>query len=82
MDKGLKQYAVIEIEYFSIKELKYALENISNELAKGNNYGRKNIANAFVQYQNPISIEPEYRIEIINGQECMIFKSKMNKNGK
>jgi hypothetical protein len=82
MGNSFKKYASIHIEFDSIKELKYALSKISDEIAQGSKHDRKMIVNCFCEYQTSVLIEPDFRIEEINGKQCMIFKSKMNKHGK
>ena len=82
MGKSIKKFAIIEIEFDSGNDLKYALNEIANSIANGSTYGRKEISNSFCQYQTSIRTDPDFRIEEINGKQCMIFKSKMDKNGK
>jgi hypothetical protein len=82
MDKSMKKFAIIEIEFDSVNDLKFALSEIANEISCGKDYGRKKIAETFCQYQTTIRVEPDFRIEEINGQQCMVFQSKMNNHGK
>ena len=82
MAKGLKKMALIEIEYESIKELQFALSEIGKSIGHGTINQRQMIAHCLCQWSLHSTIEPDFRVEEINGKRCMIFKSKMNDDGK
>ena len=79
MAKSFHKIANIQIEFDSIKDLKFALNKIADDIGSGYEHDRKKIVNCFVQYETSVMIEPDFRIQEINGQQCMVFQSKMNK---
>ena len=69
---------ILEIDFATPLDLKRAMISVADSIAKGIHYDRKLFANCLVEYSIRPTDFPEYRIEEINGQRCMIFTSKMN----
>ncbi len=68
---------IIEVEFGSFKELDYVLSLAVSMAKKGINSERFKSNQCLINYQMNYTTEIDYREEVINGQLCQIFKSKM-----
>ena len=69
---------ILEVDYSTTVDLERALRSVSDAVSKGIMYERKLHANCLIEYSVYRTDFPEFTIQEINGQQCMIFKSKMN----
>tara|TARA_R110002126_G_scaffold93089_2_gene220716 strand:+ start:1430 stop:1639 length:210 start_codon:yes stop_codon:yes gene_type:complete len=68
------------MEYGDTKEGIKCIENVVKELKKcRTNYGREMINGCMIQWGIYLTNFPDYRIEIKDGETCMIIPSKINK---
>ena len=80
MSSGINKFAIIQINYKSTNELKVALDDIYHQLKFENGYCRKEVCNVVYQIHKFDHNEPDCRIEMINGQMCQVYKSKIHRD--
>lgn len=68
---------VIEAEYSNYSDFRQLVELIKLQVKFGTEYDRRSVDGAFYEAKIEFINEPQSRIEIINGQMCEVFKSKM-----
>lgn len=76
--KARKKRITLEVDYSTFLDLQIVFKKVLNHVAKGVKYDRQLISNCLTEWLIYDTEFPDYRIEKINGQNCMIFKSKMN----
>ena len=77
-----KKSIEITIDYENISDVSKVFDMIFSEIAGkrklGTLYGKRQIGSSTYNYRIRSSADYEYREEMINGNWCQIFKSKMN----
>ena len=68
----------ISIEYTSRTDLITCVQKILKDM-KYSNFDRRNEHNCIYEWGVSWTKFRDYRVEIINGERCMILSSKMNK---
>jgi hypothetical protein len=77
--KATRKSINISIEYGDINEAIQALRKVSKQIHTGQlRYDRRMQNTALVEWSISNAEPMEYREEIINGQWCQVFQSKMN----
>lgn len=72
----------ISIDAMTITEIEHALNSIKNRIGKGDQHQRYTINETVIEFMLDSYGEIEYRIELINGKLCQVYKSKMNDESK
>lgn len=68
---------VVEMHFRYPRNIVIEMNKIMDEIRAGNMQGNS----PHVKWEVLLTKEPEFRIEEIDGKECYIFPSKMNKDG-
>jgi len=78
MAKAIEKRLTIEIEYTDTRAVMEVLKRINTELLSGKSFDRTAFGSCMYQFRKTLQILPEYKEEIINGNLCAVYKSKMN----
>lgn len=80
MGTGINKFAIIHVNYKSTNELKVALDDIYQQLKFENGFIRKSVCGCVYQIAKFDHDEPNFRIELINGKLCHVYKSKIHRD--
>jgi len=79
MKKLTRKKVTLEIEFNSFNELEFVLNKVFGMAQNQRRHERQSIAGSIYEYSfEVLESESDFREEIINGQRCLIIKSKMN----
>lgn len=79
MKKPVRKKVILEVEFYSFNELQFILNKVFQLSLKNKRHERQSIAGSIFEYSfKKLNEESDFREEIINGQRCLIIKSKMN----
>lgn len=79
MKKPTRKKVTLEIEFNSFNELEFVLNKVFGMAKQHQRHERQSIAGSIYEYSfEVLESESDFREEIINGQRCLIIKSKMN----
>jgi hypothetical protein len=62
----------------TITEIENALNSIKNRICRGDQHQRYTINETLIEFNLDSYGEIEYKIQLINGKLCQVYKSKMN----
>jgi hypothetical protein len=77
LEKSNKKSIIIEIEFSHFKDLEMIFHDIVQDLKGDKLSARKEYINSSVDFQLQFQELKNFREEIINGQICQIYKSKI-----
>ena len=79
MKKLTRKKVTLEIEFNSFNELEFVLNKVFGMAQNQQRHERQSIAGSIYEYSfEVLESESDFREEIINGQRCLVIKSKMN----
>lgn len=79
MKKPVRKKVTLEIEFNSFNELEFVLNKVSGMAKNNQKHERQSIAGSIYEYTfEVLQEETDFKEEIINGQRCLVIKSKMN----
>jgi hypothetical protein len=79
MKKLTRKKVTLEIEFNSFNELEFVLNKVLGMSKQHQRHERQSIAGSIYEYSfEVLESESDFREEIINGQRCLVIKSKMN----
>lgn len=79
MKKPVRKKVTLEIEFNSFNELEFVLNKVFGMAKNNQKHERQSIAGSIYEYIfEVLQEETDFKEEIINGQRCLIIKSKMN----
>jgi len=78
MNQKARKKVTLEIEFNSFNELKFVLNKVLGMAQQHQRHERQSIAGSVYEYSFEILLqEGDFREEIINGQRCLVIKSKI-----
>lgn len=78
MNQKVRKKVTLEIEFNSFNELKFVLNKVLGMAQQHHKHERQSIAGSVYEYSFEILLqESDFREEIINGQRCLVIKSKL-----
>lgn len=79
MKKPTRKKVTFEIEFNSFNELEFILNKILGMAKNHQRHERQSIAGSIYEYSfEVLESESDFREEMINGQRCLVIKSKIN----
>lgn len=79
MSQAIRKKLIISLEYTDHMEAELALEMVLKDRLKGVKYQRVMYSTSICEWSCTEVHEMDYREEVINGQLCQVYESKLNK---
>jgi len=82
MSAVVRRVLNVSLEYSDIKEVEMALKKIHRDIQSGKKYERVMYSSSIVEWSCKSANLMDYTEEVINGQLCQVYQSKINKKKK
>jgi hypothetical protein len=80
MSKVVKKVLNISLEYSDMDEVQMALFQMQSAIRGGKKYDRVTYHSSIIEWATMKVSDIHYREEVINGEWCRVYQSKINKN--